>query len=519
MGVSVLIPTRDRAGYLDVALASIRRESATAEIVVALDGPDPESRVVAERHGCVVTEGDRPRGINVARNLALGAATGDLLAFLDDDVEVRPGWLAALERAHAEAPADIGAFAGRIEVRLERRGWRQCGREGGPITELRGPGRYGWGANLALRRTWLERVGPFDPLLGGAGDEQHWQDRLRAAGGEVRFVADAVVDHRRAGADASLRSLCRASYFRGRAARRYDAWSGTAPGRRAELRVLAGCLLHGPRFACLMGPVMSAHALGRLAEAREPRPYDDFLAGRSGTVGGRRDAVRALGDRVLDLLIPRVPAGEPRTVLVLGVERPGSRFPAARAELERSRHDVTIRTSDVGGRGKFENLNALLDDEDPGRFDWVLVVDDDVDLPASFLDRFLAAAEDAGLVLAQPAHRLRSHAAWRVTRRRARSVARRTTFVEIGPVTAFAREVAAELLPFPPLRMGWGLDNHWGAVARERGWAIGVVDATPVAHVAAKVGAAYGHEAAIAEARAFLADRPYVTRDEVRTLS
>jgi hypothetical protein len=138
-----------------------------------------------------------------------------------------------------------------------------------------------------------------------------------------------------------------------------------------------------------------------------------------------------------------------------------------------------------------------------------------VDLPRGFLDAFLAAAEREGLVLAQPAHRRRSHAAWPPTRRRARSVARRTGFVEIGPVTAFAREAVAELLPFPPLRMGWGLDNHWAAVARERGWPIGVVDATPVAHVQAKVGAAYDPSAAIEEARAFLADRPYLTRDEI----
>ena len=54
--------------------------------------------------------------------------------------------------------------------------------------------------------------------------------------------------------------------------------------------------------------------------------------------------------------------------------------------------------------------------------------------------------------------------------------------VEIGPLTAFHRSVAAELLPFPPLRMGWGLDAHWGGLAQERGWRLGVVDATPIRH-------------------------------------
>ena len=50
---------------------------------------------------------------------------------------------------------------------------------------------------------------------------------------------------------------------------------------------------------------------------------------------------------------------------------------------------------------------------------------------------------------------------------------RETRFVEIGPVTAFGRAAAAELLPFPELRYGWGLDLHWAAVAAERGWRLG----------------------------------------------
>ncbi|HSD80472.1 MAG TPA: hypothetical protein VLB47_07420, partial [Solirubrobacteraceae bacterium] len=197
-------------------------------------------------------------------------------------------------------------------------------------------------------------------------------------------------------------------------------------------------------------------------------------------------------------------------------------LPAALAELRGSRHDVTVRTAHAGARGKFENLNALLADPgtDLGAVDWLLVVDDDVALPRGFLDSFLCAAERTGLKLAQPAHRLHSHAAWAVTRRRPRSTARETTFVEIGPVTAFHRDTFATLLPFPAgLRMGWGLDVHWAAIARERGWPIGVVDATPVGHTVRPAGDAYPREEAAAEARAFLEGRPYVRRDEVRTVA
>ena len=80
-------------------------------------------------------------------------------------------------------------------------------------------------------------------------------------------------------------------------------------------------------------------------------------------------------------------------------------------------------------------------------------------------------------------------------------------------MTALHRDTFAALLPFPPLSMGWGLDVHWGAVAAEHGWPVGVVDATPVRHTAPAAGG-YAREAPVAEARAFLADRPYVTRAE-----
>jgi hypothetical protein len=193
---------------------------------------------------------------------------------------------------------------------------------------------------------------------------------------------------------------------------------------------------------------------------------------------------------------------------------------AARAELARSRHDVEVATSGVGARGKFENLNALLDAHPLAERDWLLVLDDDVAFPRGFLDDFLFLAERFGLELAQPAHRRRSHAAWRVTRRRAGSVVRETGFVEIGPVCAFHRDTFETLLPYPQLKAGWGLDSHWAALARERGWRIGVVDATPIRHVMRPIADSYRRADAMAEAQAFLAQRPYVTAAEAqRTLA
>jgi GT2 family glycosyltransferase len=537
---AVAIPTQRRASYLEVALASVvpQARAAAVEVLVVDDGPDEATRAAAQRHGARYLAHDAPRGLNAARNTALAATEADLVCFVDDDVEVRPGWLEALLTAAAACPDDVGVLTGPIHARFEDHRFRTCGREGPPVTFLDlGPRDrdcdHAWGANMAVRRSAVERAGAFDETRELYGDEQEWQARVKAAGGRIRYIAAAALDHRRAGDDARLRPLCRAAYRRGQASRRFDIFQGGAPSLAAELRVLAGCAVHGPRFLCMNGPVLTAHSLGRLRAAlATPLPVadaPDFLSGASGTVGGKRGALLRAADRWLDFReaprrarLRRAARGEPprRRVLALGIDRPGSLMAAARSELLRSRHEVDVVTAPAGQRGKFENLNALLTEHDPSPYDWVLVVDDDVALPRGFLDAFLLAAERAGLRLAQPAHRLHSHAAWAVTRRQAGSTVRATTFVEIGPVTAFHRDAVAELLPFPEgLRMGWGLDVHWAALAAARGWPIGVVDATPIGHTQRPAASDYPRAAAEEEARAFLQGRPYVPRDEVRTLA
>jgi hypothetical protein len=256
---------------------------------------------------------------------------------------------------------------------------------------------------------------------------------------------------------------------------------------------------------------------------------DDFLSGASGQVQGIRATARALlADAVCDAVrwarlepwrLRRAAATLPRRrVLVLAIEHDNAPnvLAAARAELESSRHDVTFVGTTVGGRGKFENLNALLERHPPERHDWLLVVDDDVILPSGFLDAFLFLAEHFDLALAQPAHRWRSHAAWSITRRRPGRVVRETAFVEIGPLTALRSVTFSRLLPFPPLRTGWGLDVHWSAVGRERGWKLGIVDATPIRHDLRPIATSYDRAPAIAEARDFLSGRPYTPASQAQ---
>lgn len=278
MRAAVAIPTQNRASYLDVALASLAPQVAAeegVELLVVDDGGTDDTPAVAARHGARCVRHEVARGLNAARNTALASTDAELVLFVDDDVEAPAGFVAAMLDG-AERHSEAGCLTGPIRARFDGYVPRFCGREGAPVTELDlGPedreAPHAWGANMTVRRSAVERVGPFDDSLALYGDEQEWQDRLRAAGGRIVYVAAAGLDHRRAGADARVSALCRAARRRGRAARREDVAKGQAPPLGAELRVLAGTLLHGPRFRCANGPILSAHTLGRIEEALRAR--------------------------------------------------------------------------------------------------------------------------------------------------------------------------------------------------------------------------------------------------------
>ncbi len=283
---SILIPTRGRPSYLDVALASIvgQARSLGAEVLVINDGGGPAVTTVAERHGARVVAAPVPGGVNAARNAGVAAATGDLIVLVDDDVQAPPGWLAAL-LAGVDAAPDSDVFGGPIRARLEGGGPRSCGREGPPITALDlGDTDHDtelvWSANMAVRRRAFALAGPFDESISGRatgatgagrwdsrGDEEEWERRYRARGGTIRYVAAASLDHRRTPADSRLHVLARAAYAQGRRARRFDLSKSTQPPLRHELRTLLGCVWHIFRRRCANGVVLTAHSSGRVIEA------------------------------------------------------------------------------------------------------------------------------------------------------------------------------------------------------------------------------------------------------------
>jgi len=504
------------------------------DVVVVDDGPTQATREAAERNGAGYRVAGDPGGPNAARNLAFAGTDAELVILLDDDIHAWPGWLDAMLAAHEREPADVGVLAGQIVAKLDPAyAPHSCGRHGPPVTDLQLGDEdrdvpLGWSANMGVRRDWWLAAGPFDEAHAIGGDEEEWIERMRAAGGRVRYIAAAGVDHERVGRDAALAALMRASRFRGRNIRLFEVQQGRAPSLLGELRNLLANLAHVVLRRCPAGLAEVAFAYGRLEQTLAPRPaparrgLNDFLSGRSGHVAGRRGQLLALSDRLYDLLRAPITVVEtrrarrvpPRRILALAIARDPAAFAPIAAELTAGRHHVQLDLQAIDERGKFTRLNVMLAEHDLDSFDHVLLVDDDVVLPRGFVERMVWAVERSGLLLAQPAHRRHSHAAWPVTRRRLPWAARRTHFVEIGPVTLLRGEALRELVPFPAeLTMGWGLDVHWAAIAEQRGWPIGVVDAAPLLHVNPVAGG-YGREPVVEQAREFLAGRAYVTRDQ-----
>src|SRR5476649_2372455 len=104
---SIVIPTRDRLPYLDVALSSLASAAAElgAEVLVIDDaGPSLAARQLAMSHGARYIAHDAPLGLNVARNTGVERSDGELLVFVDDDIRASPGWLQAMFDAASENP-------------------------------------------------------------------------------------------------------------------------------------------------------------------------------------------------------------------------------------------------------------------------------------------------------------------------------------------------------------------------------------------------------------------------------
>ena len=122
-GITIVVPTRDRPGYLDVTLGSLGRQRGDTahEILVVDDGAHGSTAGIAARHGVRCVNHGEPRSLNAARNTGVREARAALIAFVDDDVLVPRDWLSSLvdgARAHQGAEAFGGPIWARFEARF-----------------------------------------------------------------------------------------------------------------------------------------------------------------------------------------------------------------------------------------------------------------------------------------------------------------------------------------------------------------------------------------------------------------
>jgi glucosyl-dolichyl phosphate glucuronosyltransferase len=205
--VSIIVPTRDRQELLPDLLTSLLAQTADGvdyEIIVvdngSQDGTNLYLRDVQNRsHGVLRTLAEPRAGVSYARNAGIASSRGQILAFVDDDVRVRPGWLAAAARIFAREP-NVHYVGGPVLPLwqseppnwLTREHWSPLAAVDYATEKFEVPTTRAVcliSANLFIRRGALDCVGWFDPTFRRCQDRELML-RLWAAGIKGLYAPD-----------------------------------------------------------------------------------------------------------------------------------------------------------------------------------------------------------------------------------------------------------------------------------------------------------------------------------------
>ncbi|MCV7420818.1 glycosyltransferase family 2 protein [Mycobacterium yunnanensis] len=160
---------------LDALLSQLH---ATDELIVVIDYNEKLLTTIGERYArrAVVLENRCARGLSGARNTGVAAATRDVVAFVDDDATIAPGWVEAMCRGYGQPQvAGIGGYAQPVWPG-RRPGWFPpefdwvvgCSHLGLPRSAA--PVRNFIGCNMSFRRSVLTEAGDFSTAIGRVGN-------------------------------------------------------------------------------------------------------------------------------------------------------------------------------------------------------------------------------------------------------------------------------------------------------------------------------------------------------------
>jgi len=197
--VSVVVCSYNGARTIRDTLAALARvEYPDFEVIVVNDGSTDATAAIAREHAVRLISTEN-RGLSSARNTGWRAASGEIVAYIDDDAYPDPHWLHYLAYAFMSgdwvgvggpniAPPGDGEIADCI-----------ANAPGGPVHVLVGDreAEHIPGCNMAFRRDALEAVGGFDARYRAAGDDVDLCWRLLARGWRIGFHAGAMDWHHR----------------------------------------------------------------------------------------------------------------------------------------------------------------------------------------------------------------------------------------------------------------------------------------------------------------------------------
>lgn len=205
--LSVCVVTYERPAFVERCLESLRGERAEILDVVVVDASAQARRPEALRENDTYVHAPELAGwMTRSRNRALLHARGAVIAFLDDDVVVHPGWASRLREAFRTT--DAAAIAGRT---LNGRPGEET--YDAPVGRLLPDGRltegfaadrpqrervdHGIGANMSFRRSVLAHLGGFRDDYPGTALREDTDIflRVRRLGLPAYFDPAVVVDH------------------------------------------------------------------------------------------------------------------------------------------------------------------------------------------------------------------------------------------------------------------------------------------------------------------------------------